>query len=135
MSFSFDGENAATERPEHKPAAILFNWAQDATDSQTPDGTEITASWANSITANLRLLGVAGGVDLQKKDGDDDILVVAVQAISLDFAKQQTAPLEVALNNALQEISTLRTDLETLSSELSVANKEMPEGTLAPHAL
>jgi hypothetical protein len=73
-SFAFDGAHGTSTRPAHKPA--VQPWAKDESAPGLNDGTRLTASWANAISANLRHL--LTHYDVTGDEHDDTLLRRAI---------------------------------------------------------
>ncbi|MDQ0472826.1 hypothetical protein [Labrys wisconsinensis] len=75
------GPNFTTLRPATDPVAsgALQTWFQPCSAPGTTDGTEITASWLNGITAQLRTVIIDAATDAEGEP--DDMLKNAILAM------------------------------------------------------
>jgi len=82
-SFGPQSVNYATVRPATNPQVSggIDTWFQDCTAAGASDGTIVTASWLNMVTANLRKAVNDSGIAL---DDSDSMLYDAIAAISAD---------------------------------------------------
>lgn len=77
-----------TARPfDGRQFGTTDTWFQDCTSSTAEDGTDVQAAWLNQVTANLRAVGRANGIQsdgvtpVVAQDNKDDLLLRAIQAI------------------------------------------------------
>src|SRR5690242_6473824 len=77
IPFGFDGAHGVDVRPGHVTATKP--WARDESTPGAGDGTRITQSWANDVTANLIALITASGITVT--EGQSDKLKLAIDAI------------------------------------------------------